>query len=577
MSHRFAHHLFIPLLTATALASCTENNPQACIYNPNLCKAGTQCVQGKDTDGRTWSRCVPMDGGDEMTEAGSTPGLVDAAAGPDASDKRDGDGGTTADGGLAGDGPLSSTDTATSPDAPIQPDASPPDVPGCPNACNLGFHRCGSGGGTQDCVMMNGCPSWGAETACAAPKTCSASTGTCTCPSGCTEGAQRCGTGGGVQTCSAQAGGCAVWGAEVPCQSPSTCKESGTMASCACGSTGCIVGTQQCGPGGGVQSCVQSGVCTTWGPETTCQGGATCHQSGQTAICCANLCTAGAQQCGPGGGIQTCAMSGACTAWGAESACPSPKTCQPSGNNATCVCPATCTIGAQKCGPGGGVQTCAMNGACPAWGSESSCNGYACAGTACKTGCSSPSDCASGYYCPSGGCVPRCASSPPSNLVANPGFDQDKWTLVDKDRGYGNRVPRWDSDDVAGCATSGSMVVPERTAFSNPFPIAAQGTPYYWGYRIKMAVPPDHGWCEVHFCTDMTCMFFLSRGTSPALASNTEWQTVTDFGTIPTPNPATPTPYARIACFGVGTQPGNPPAPDTFFDRVYYSATPVSF
>jgi hypothetical protein len=232
------------------------------------------------------------------------------------------------------------------------------------------------------------------------------------CPGACTPGAQRCGPSGGVQACSGAAGACPSWGSESACPAPTSCKQSGMMASCTCGSSGCVLNTQQCGPGGGVQTCVPSAGCTSWSGESPCQGPASCHQTGATATCCANTCTAGSSRCGPGGGVQTCVMGTACTSWGAEIACQAPKACQQTGPTASCIstlktngstcgngaecasgfcvdgvcCNRACSASCEACDIGGAVGTCSQVLSGQPHGTRAPCSGSgACAG-ACMQG-----------------------------------------------------------------------------------------------------------------------------------------------------------------------------------------------
>jgi hypothetical protein len=297
------------------------------------------------------------------------------------------------------------------PQADVRPT---PDAPGdgpstCPTSCTLGAWRCGSSGGTQECVASGGCPAWASEVPCLGAKSCSG--GVCTCPLICIEGAQRCGAGGGVQVCDVQ-NGCLAWSTESPCQSPTTCHQNGSAAGCACAGSGCLLNTQQCGPGGGVQTCTMSGSCTAWSPETPCQGPASCHQTGGVASCCANACTLGAQQCGQGGGRQTCVMNGMCTAWGTETPCQGSATCHETGGGPPSCCADTCTLGAAKCGPAGDPETCVMSGACSAWESSSSCPApQVCpvGGTRCQ--CPKDNSCTLGaQQCGPGGGIQTCVS-----------------------------------------------------------------------------------------------------------------------------------------------------------------------
>lgn len=217
------------ILIAALAASCTEANPNACANNPRLCAAGTMCVQGKDSNGQGWSRCMPTGEGDGggMGDDASLPMADAARSSADAS--VDGSQADTAAGADVG-GQIVAPD-AYAPDAPapdaLTSDAGSSDLPiTCSNQCALGSRRCGNGGGAQDCVMT---------------------------------------------------GACTVWTAEVPCGASRTCQQSGTSASCACPSPlACVAGTQQCGPGGGVRTCTLVGECPAWGSETSCAGPKTC-------------------------------------------------------------------------------------------------------------------------------------------------------------------------------------------------------------------------------------------------------------------------------------------------------------
>ncbi len=171
-----------------------------------------------------------------------------------------------------------------------------------------------------------------------------------------------------------------------------------------------------------------------------------------------------------------------------------------------------------------------------------------------------------------GGTPPGCDPSPLTNLVENPGFDVSIWTAADKDRGYGPRVPRWDSQDGGGCSTSGSMVVTDRTAFSPPIPIGPPGTQYYWGYRAKLTDSSPGPYCEIHYCTDSTCLIFMMRHGMAPSTTTLEWQSVVSLAIV-VPTLAEPTPYAQIACFGHFV----PAGPDVYYDRFYFSSQPHPF
>jgi hypothetical protein len=194
--------------------------------------------------------------------------------------------------------------------------------------------------------------------------------------------------------------------------------------------------------------------------------------------------------------------------------------------------------------------------------------------------CTTDEQCVASSMCVGQTCIDRCAPSPISNLVKNPGFDRDIWTLADKDRGVGPRLPRWDALDSASCGTSGSLAVSDRTAFSPPMEVGPPGTRYYWGFRIKLPRPTAGPYCEIHWCTDISCTFFNAQDVmGPGVAGREptgQWESLYSLSAeVPTmlDPPGTPTPYAQIACFGYQEKD----APEVLFDRFYFSKIPVPF
>jgi hypothetical protein len=182
-----------------------------------------------------------------------------------------------------------------------------------------------------------------------------------------------------------------------------------------------------------------------------------------------------------------------------------------------------------------------------------------------QTMCSADGDCETTDMCLGQRCVSRCAAPPATNLVKNPGFDQQAWADSDKDRGWGNEPPRLDPLDSVGCMTSGSLVVTQRTAFSPPFEIGPPGTKYYWGFRTKGTKTENAPSCEVHFCTDLSCTYFVRSDTLAPIFPSTDWQKVAFWITVPTPNPPSiAIPFARVACDTYGSQ-------QAYFDRFYFS------
>ena len=106
-------------------------------------------------------------------------------------------------------------------------------------------------------------------------------------------------------------------------------------------------------------------------------------------------------------------------------------------------------------------------------------------------------------------------------------------------------------------------------------PIGPPGTRHYWGFRARLSRQTDGPYCEVQYCAESGCTYFIIGEALKPLSSNGQWQKVVSAGTeVPTPNPpTTPIPYARIACFGYGEAAG----PDVYFDRFFFSTQPIGF
>jgi hypothetical protein len=147
------------------------------------------------------------------------------------------------------------------------------------------------------------------------------------------------------------------------------------------------------------------------------------------------------------------------------------------------------------------------------------------------------------------------------------------WSGADKDRGYGPRLPRWDAMDSQGCPSSGSMVVTDRTAFSPPIPVGPPGTKYFFGFAAKLTRPTSGPYCEIHWCSDESCVYFVTLVFLAPTAGSSEWQNVVSGVAAEVPMAAMTTPFAQIACFGYG----EPNGPDVHFDRFYFSTQPGAF
>jgi hypothetical protein len=154
-------------------------------------------------------------------------------------------------------------------------------------------------------------------------------------------------------------------------------------------------------------------------PDAGSPLGTTCSQDDECGSghcvdtrCCDTLCTGQCEACDVAGSEGTCtAVTG--SPHGSRTDCTNEgATCGGScdgSNTSACTYPtSSTTCGAASCT--GGVEThaatCDGSGDCAA-PSTASCGAYACGATACKTSCSTVSDCASGNYCDAGVCKPQ--------------------------------------------------------------------------------------------------------------------------------------------------------------------------
>jgi Right handed beta helix region len=90
--------------------------------------------------------------------------------------------------------------------------------------------------------------------------------------------------------------------------------------------------------------------------------GTDASDAGDTAAdqACPTICTLGAKRCGAGGGVQTCGLdANSCLNWGAEAACGAHQACTGAG---TCSCNATtCTVAGAFCSSGTATSTCTVD------------------------------------------------------------------------------------------------------------------------------------------------------------------------------------------------------------------------
>jgi len=269
----------------------------------------------------------------------------------------------------------------------------------------------------------------GSSTVCAAAA-CTAGTAT---PTRYCDGAGTCSTAGstscGAYTCGSDAcrTSCTVSTSATDCASGYFCSGSTCTTTGAAG-TVCTSGTQ-CSSG----FCVD-GVCCTVSScaplKCNAKGDGTCSKPNGAAcgagsecgsgncidgVCCTTPCSGQCEACDVGGSAGTCLpVVGA--PHGSRTTCTGTGTCkaQCDGSNriACGAAPGTSTVcAAASCTSGMATPTSYCNGlgSCttePA----SSCGAYICGGSACKTNCTSITDCATGFFCSAAACVPKLAN-----------------------------------------------------------------------------------------------------------------------------------------------------------------------
>ncbi len=227
------------------------------------------------------------------------------------------------------------------------------------------------------------------------------------------------------------AGACADYATGTQCGAPSCSGNSATTHTCN-GSGTCIDAPIDCG----AYPCVSgvcAGKCTTsadcsssgWCDAGTCKArhanGAACATGDECAsticadgVCCNAGCTGTCEACNETGTAGTCTPvagaprtgHGACSAGTPSEPC---SAAQCDGiERTTCNAFVGSSVNCRAASCSGGVATlpaaCDGKGNCPAADTKP-CEPYTCGATACKTTCTTDTDCASGGHCQQGNCV----------------------------------------------------------------------------------------------------------------------------------------------------------------------------
>ncbi len=168
--------------------------------------------------------------------------------------------------------------------------------------------------------------------------------GDAACLNECAAGAKRCGKNGGVESCVSRAG-CLVWGAAEACRGALVCKEEGGTAACKCPPApgGCNGMEGKVCSGSMLATCARDADGCYSVATAACAAGKICQGTIPNALCsdtCTNACVAGTKRCGAGGGVQDCVLQGSCTIWSKETACTGAQSCKDEAGNPVCRCPA---------------------------------------------------------------------------------------------------------------------------------------------------------------------------------------------------------------------------------------------
>jgi hypothetical protein len=414
--------------------ACTEEPPGLAARIGGMGGQMTEPDAAPVPDGRTPDR-------DAMGAPGGTGGSSGMTA--DGAAAGSGGGGLAPDGGAggsagapadaaAGTGGTSSPGDASSDrasDAVLDAAPDVPSTPSCTPACTLGDRRC-SGSGLQSCVVIAGCPGWGATSACGtAHKACTGAepNARCACPAApaaCNDVAGAfCSSASTLETCVSDSDGCIAMGASSLCPAGKPCTGTAPAASCSCGAAPaacqgasgniCTSGSTMITCGSNAAGCPAVLAMKSCGPSETCQGSAGsagCTCDAPPAACAG---TGSGTVCASGSVVACGTTAAGCVTASTVKSCPGGKPCAVSGGVADCRCGAV----APECAggvtgtvcSGNTVITCGMNAdGCPTSSTLKTCTaGKPCGGAAGAADCT----CAS---------APECGATSSGNVCQSP-------------------------------------------------------------------------------------------------------------------------------------------------------------
>jgi hypothetical protein len=293
--------------------------------------------------------------------------------------------------------------------------------------------------------------------------------------------------------------------ASLPCPSASQyCDAGGKCRTKKSGGAGCEL-DGECGTG----HCAEKVCC-----DTAC--GSTCSS------CLANNTGSADGQCAPVKvGLDPYNQCSATPATG----CLEDGACNGAGACRRWVAGTPCRTASCANNSGGSTETpagaCNGSGLCQDQGGGGGCGAYLCGGSQCLKSCTSTSQCYGNRYCNGSNQCMACPQPSASNLLVNPGFNQDlgswirtldQWALDNGGDIFRNNLDR------NACASSGSM----QMSFGNQTNVIAhqcvtsgEGTYDFGGAFLASHVPeavmkggvPWNGTCSLRFYGSMTdCM-----------------------------------------------------------------------
>jgi hypothetical protein len=297
----------------------------------------------------------------------------------------------------------------------------------CDKPCNDACHACNLPGLAGVCspvsagkMPASGHPTCGPDpvASCMRDGTCDGAGSCRIAPGGTVCGAATCNSGSNVFTAAStcDGNGKCIPGSSITCAPYVCASASACYMSCSGSSTGCVAG----------QVC-NAGSCGLKVDGAQCSGDGECqHGHCVDGVCCNSTCGATCYSCNQQQFLGQCHVTP--SGQDPRSSCPAGKNadlnCSPGGCNGAGACTQTSNGTPCQAGSCSGVTEYAAgtceSGACSVPSTGTSCIPYICGATSCLKSCSSPSQCASVYWCVGGSCVDCRPASSSADVFVDP-------------------------------------------------------------------------------------------------------------------------------------------------------------